>query len=228
MVEVTRPRLVIAAKAAIHAFFLAGASSFAAGGHHAVDDAAILDPGQCELESWLTRARGPEKLLHAAAGCRVGPVELGIGADYARAGGASQTGWSGQVKWATSLAEGFSGGVVLVPVWANHARPRYQGTTALALLTWAPRDDVALHLNLGRDFVHGGPNDNRSGISAEWTARAGWTLLAERYVESQTHLLRGGVRWAVSETLSVDASHAHRLSGPGVSGWTIGATWLLK
>ena len=28
----------------------------AAGGHHAVDDAQLLEPGQCELESWLTRA----------------------------------------------------------------------------------------------------------------------------------------------------------------------------
>ncbi|MDB5847914.1 MAG: hypothetical protein JWP29_1666, partial [Rhodoferax sp.] len=36
----------------------AGAGALAAGGHHAVDDAAILDAGQCELESWLASARG--------------------------------------------------------------------------------------------------------------------------------------------------------------------------
>ena len=28
----------------------------AAGGHHSVDDATILDPGQCQLETWFEHA----------------------------------------------------------------------------------------------------------------------------------------------------------------------------
>ena len=30
----------------------------AAGGHHAVDDAAMLDPGQCQIETWFDHENG--------------------------------------------------------------------------------------------------------------------------------------------------------------------------
>jgi hypothetical protein len=202
--------------------------AWAAGGHHAVDDAAILDEGQCELEGWLARARGGERLVHGGAGCRIGPVELGVAGEYARLAGASQTGWGLQAKWATELAEGWSAGLSVSPGWQARVRPRYQATTVAALLTWTPLETVALHVNLGRDLVHGGADQNRSGLAAEWTPRDGWTLLAERYAESAGHFVRAGVRWAATETFSVDLSRSHRLSGPGESAWTLGATWLLQ
>ena len=54
----------------------------AAGGHHAVDDAALLDVGKCKVEGWLERETGGTRTLaHAGAGCRVGPVELGLNLD---------------------------------------------------------------------------------------------------------------------------------------------------
>jgi hypothetical protein len=204
------------------------APAFAAGGHHAVDDAAILDAGQCEVESWFGRSRGGEKLLHAGAGCRVGPVELGAAAEYARQPGASQTGWQLQAKWAAELAGNLSVGVSLAPSWAAHARPRYQGATVAALATWKVGDAVALHANLGRDLVHRGDDASRSGVAAEWSPAAAWTLLLERYTEERGHFVRAGARWALRESFSVDLSRAHRLSGAGDSGWTLGVTWLLE
>jgi hypothetical protein len=206
---------------------LAGAAC-AAGGHHAVDDAAILEPGQCELEGWFGRARGGERSLHAGAGCRVGPLELGLASDHARLEGQSQTGWSAQAKWAHELAPGFSAGVSLVGGWQARARPRHQGVALAALASWQPRDGLALHLNLGRDFVHQGADLDRSGIAVEWQPRAGWTLMAERYLEERTHFVRAGLRWAIDERWSVDASRAHRLRGPGASNWTFGVTRLLE
>jgi len=203
------------------------APAWAAGGHHAVDDAAILEDGQCELESWFARSRGGERLLHGGAGCRVGPVELGVAGEYARLAGNSQTGWGVQAKWATELADGLSIGLSLSHGWQARVRPRYQGTTAAALLTWTPRETVALHLNLGRDLVHQGRDLNRSGVAAEWTPRAGWTLLAERYAESAGQFIRAGLRWTATENFSVDLSRSQRLSGAGESAWTFGATWLI-
>jgi hypothetical protein len=38
-------------------------------------------------------------------------------------------------------------------------RPRYQGGALSGLLSWT-QDDLALHLNLGRDFVHGGADQD--------------------------------------------------------------------
>ncbi len=197
----------------------------AAGGHHGVDDAAILEPGRCELESWATRSQGGEQLLHAGAGCRVGPVELGLAAEHARAGGAGQSSYGLQAKWAQEWRPGLSAGWSLSSGWQAHARPRNQGVTVAGLVSWAPRDDLALHLNIGRDFVRRGADQGRSGIALEWAARPGWSLLGERYYEDRTHFARAGLRWAASETWTVDLSRALRLRGPGESAWTLGASW---
>jgi hypothetical protein len=197
----------------------------AAGGHHAVDDANIADPGTCKVESWLTSARDSERLLHAGGGCRVGPVELNGSTEYARADGGSQTGHTLQGKWATALRPGFSAGLSAWTSWQAHLRPRWQGSTVSTLFSWKPQDDLALHLNLGRDFVNSGPDQGRSGVSVEWAARPGWSIVGERYLADGTHFVRVGARRSVTESWTVDLSRAQRLSGPGASNWTLGAAW---
>ena len=199
----------------------------AAGGHHGVDDAAILEPGTCELESWFTRAGAGARLLHAGLGCRVGPVELGAAAERARDPAGHSTGYGLQVKWAAEVAPGVSAGFSLSPFWQAHARPSYQGSNLAALLTWAAREDLAFHANLGRDVLNGAPNQARSGAAVEWLPVTGWSLVAERYIESATHFLRAGARWSFADNLTLDFSRAHRLHGPGESNWTLGATWLI-
>lgn len=201
------------------------AAAQAAGGHHAVDDAAILEPGLCKLEAWLTGAQGAERSAHAGGGCRIGPVELNAAAEHARDGGPSQTSSGLQAKWAAELTPGFSAGVSVATDWQAHVRPRHQGGTLAALFTWIVRDDLALHANLGRDFVRGGTDQNRSGVAAEWAARPGWSLVAERYAEDRTQFVRAGVRWSVSDAWSIDFSRSQRLRGPGASNWTLGTAW---
>ncbi len=201
------------------------AAAQSAGGHHAVDDAAILDPGLCQLEAWLKDVPSGERLAHGGAGCRIGPIELTAASEHTRDGSPSQTISSLQAKWATGLAPGLSAGVSLAGDWRAHVRPHHQVATMAALLTWAARDDFALHANLGRDFVRAGSDLNRSGVAAEWTARPGWSLTAERYVEDRTQFARAGVRWCVSDAWNIDFSRAQRLRGPGASNWTIGTTW---
>jgi hypothetical protein len=224
MHHATAMRLNKLARTFVLSLGLLSGAAWSAGGHHSLDDAAILEPDACEAESWLTRSRGGQRLLHAGGACRVGPVEVGASAEYAREAGASETGWGLQVKWATELAPGFSAGLSLSPAWQARARPRYQATTLVALATWAPREDVALHLNLGRDFVHDNSNEKRAGVSVEWTPRENWSLTAERYVEQLSHFVRAGLRWAATDDWTFDASRAHRLHGPGESAWTIGVT----
>ena len=202
----------------------AAPSAFAAGGHHAVDDASILQGGECEAEGWFTRVRGGERRLHAGVQCGVAGVELGVAAESARAGGSSQTGWGLELKWAREVADTVSVGVSVAPGWQQRAQPRHQGTTLNGLVTWTPHADWALHANAGRDFVYRGADENRYGASAEWSPRAGWTLMAERYREEASHFVRAGVRWAAGANWSVDFSRAHRLAGPSPSNWTLGVT----
>jgi len=95
------------------------------------------------------------------------------------------------------------------------------------LFSWKPQDDLALHLNVGRDFVNGGPDRGRSGASVEWAARPGWSIVGERYLADGTHFVRAGARWSVTESWTVDLSRAQRLSGPAASNWTLGAGWQL-
>jgi len=220
----THPRTMALRGLAGAATLAACTGAWAAGGHHAVDDASILDQGDCKVESWYSRGGG-ERLLHLGTGCRVGPVELNGAVDHARGDGASQTGYGLQTKWATEVAPGFKAGLSLAASSQTHVRPRYQGSTLSTLFTWAARDDLAFHLNVGRDFLHRAPDQNRSGVAAEWAPVAGWSLVAERFLADQTHYARAGVRWALAEGWSVDLSRAQRLRGPGESNWTLGAIW---
>jgi hypothetical protein len=213
-----------AAAIAAAVVLLAGAQAHAAGGHHAVDDAAILGRGECEAESWFTGAREGERALHAGAACRAGPIELGVAGEYARGGGASETAWALEAKWAREVVDDVSLGLSVQPQLHPRQRPRYAATALLALATWTPREDLALHVNAGRDVVHQGADTARGGFAAEWAPADRWWLVAERYVEERTHFLRAGVRWAAGRQWSLDLSRAHRLSGPGPSNWTFGVT----
>lgn len=213
--------------AATLAFASFAASALAAGGHHAVDDAGLAEPGTCEAEGWLSRASG-ERLRHGGLACRVGPVELGASTDYTRAnrvtGAGSGTDWEMQAKWATDLTPTFAIGLAWSAGWAAHQSPRYQGHSAVVLATWKPQDDVAVHLNAGRDFNRGAAHQTRAGASVEWTVQPGWSATVERYLEAETHFLRAGLRWSLAEAWLVDVSRAQHLRGPGVSAWTFGIT----
>ena len=197
----------------------------AAGGHHSVDDAEILPVGGCEQENWGSRAQGGARLLHVGGACRLGPVQLGAAAEYARDQGASASAWGLEVKWARPVAEGLSVGVVVQPAWQAHLRPGFQGVSALALATWRPRADLAFHANAGRDFVHRDRDEKRGGVSGEWMPVQDWWLTLERYREQGSHFARAGVRWVAAEHWSVDVSRAHRLAGPAPSNWTIGLSF---
>ena len=208
----------------IASLLLAG-GAHAAGGHHAIDDAVLLEAGQCEAESWLSHAPGGGRLLHAGGSCRVGPVQLGGAGEHVRtSGNPSQTAWGLEAKWAHAVGEKLSIGALLQPAWQAHVSPRYQGVAFIALATWTPAENLALHANLGRDFVHGDRDRNRGGVAIEWSPVQRWTLVAERYREQDTHFARAGARWQAGERWSVDLGRAQRLSGPAPSTWTLGFT----
>lgn len=201
------------------------ATVWAAGGHHAVDDAEILDPGACELETWYERSGAPRRLAHLGAGCRVGPVELGAASEYEREDGTSATGHGLQVKWATEIAKGLRLGAAVSPSWQARERPRFQGTVGLALLTWEASDTVRLHANLGRDFAHRASDEDRGGVSADWAFATGWTVMAERYRQEGGHFARAGLRWQPAEGWTLDLSRAVRVRGEGSNSWTAGLTY---
>lgn len=195
----------------------------AAGGHHGVDDAAVLDTGACKIETWASR--GSEgRTLHGGTGCRLGPVEVGLSADRLRDDGAWSGAYALQVKWAAEVGKGVSVGLSVSPGWARHARPSYQGVQAMGLLTWQAGESVRAHANLGRFMAHQGPDETRGGLSADWTFQPGWQLMAERFKAEGAQFARAGLRWTAAPGWSVDASRAVRVRGVGQASWTLGVT----
>ena len=198
--------------------------SHAAGGHHAVDDAAILEPGTCQVEVWVDRASGGRgTLLHGGPACRVGAVELSLNLDRFQADGAGAVSAGGpQLKWARELAPALSAGIVLSAGLRDHA-PNFIGGSVVVPVTWQVGESLRIHVNAGRDFLRGGPDLSRSGAAVEWMATSSWSLVAERFREVRLDFWRAGIRYAPHSDISVDLSRAEGLAGAPAR-WAVGLT----
>lgn len=131
---------------------LIAASAQAAGGHHAVDDASIMDPGQCQLELWQERnVHDSGTLTHAGPGCRLGALEWGLNLDRVRAPGeAALTLVGPQAKWAMPLSPSWRVGASVGANWTGR-EGRYTSSQLLVPVTWQATPALALHGNLGLD-----------------------------------------------------------------------------
>jgi hypothetical protein len=205
------------------ACLLAGAPpAYAAGGHHAVDDATILDPGTCQFEVWIDHAAGGRgTLLHAGPGCRVGPVELSLNIDHFHADGVGAVSAVGpQLKWVREIVPALSAGIV-VSAAVRDRSPNVVGSSVVVPLTWEAGESVRIHVNAGRDFLHDAANLSRSGAAVEWTAAPDWSLMAERFREVGLDFWRAGIRYSPCSGLSIDLSRAEGLAG-APSRWALG------
>lgn len=199
----------------------------AAGGHHAIDDAALLDPGQCQLETWWDReAGGARTLLHAGPGCRIGPVEMAVSLDRTRLEQVGSTSITGlQVKWARSLDDYWSIGVAAGTNVQSRA-PRYVGSTVIVPITWQATSTLLAHANIGRDFRRGEVDTFRGGLAVEWAPLNHWAFVAEHFREFGSSFRRAGVRWNLSPAASIDLSRARAISANSAAWWTLGLTWV--
>ena len=195
----------------------------AAGGHHAVDDASILDPGQCQLEVWAEHSSA-HALQHVGPACRAGAVEVALNLDRST-GTPSHIELIGpQLKWAREVAPGWSLGVAAGVNWQR-------GTSGpvnqwlLVPLTWQPRSDLLVHLNIGRDFRRQGPDARLRGIAMEWQPSLNWQGLLEWWDAGAGSHRRQGLRYLWNDQLSLDLSHAQAQGHAGKAWWTLGLNW---
>jgi len=207
----------------------AASASHAAGGHHAVDDAALLEPGRCQIETWHDHGLGTGRsLLHLGPACRVGAVELGVDVNRVRAAGSGTTTVTGaQVKWARAINADWSAGVVF-GVAGHDGAPQFLGSALVVPVTWKASETLLAHANIGRDFRHGQSDSRRTGIALEWTALATASFVAERFDEGGASFWRAGARWAITPALDFDISRASGLGHAGSAWWTVGLTWVFS
>ena len=207
MTRPARPSLIAACWLA----FAAGAQ--AAGGHFDVDDAAVVEPGHCQYETWLTRAPAASAtLFHLGPGCRVGPVELGFNYDRFSTAGEVRNTLGPQLKWvADPLVGPLSAGIA----WSaarDLKRGRRPAHTLYVPVTWAVNDRIALNANLGADWDFAGARTRRIGVSGEWVAHEKLTVIGERVKFAGDWTTRLGTRFMLGDAISLDLSAAR--SGP--------------
>ena len=88
-----------------------------------MDDASILEPGQCLLETWADRfSRDAGTVLHAGGACRVRSVELGLNLDHARISDETVVLAGTQIKWAQPLSDTLAAGLVVAAFVAERFR----------------------------------------------------------------------------------------------------------
>lgn len=229
---VARPRTGPSGASGIALALLAAATgllgalpSHAAGGHHAVDDASILEAGQCQIETWAEQGHG-DRLQHVGPACRLNGVELGLNLDrYAPRGEAVLRTAGPQLKWASELQPGLSWGVIWSATWQS-ASPRLAGQALLLPLTWSPREDLSVHVNVGRDFHRGAPDHGRYGLALEWQPHPRWQGVVEHWDDGLRARNRVGVRHVVNEAVSVDLSRARPQGLPREAWWSLGLNWV--
>lgn len=195
------------------------ASSYAAGGHFDVDDAVLLADGRCQYEVWARRGRTADaNTFHAAPTCRVGPVELGLNLDRSRSEGQGERSFGPQVKYVVeSAVERVNLGIVATLAYSQRTRSSTQ--TVYVPLTWFAADNLAINLNAGFDRAPGAGRSARFGVGGEYVLNERFTVLAERIRFLGATTSRVGVRYNLSESLSLDLSTAHQtgLRGPLVT-----------
>lgn len=200
---------------------------FAVGVLATLSRAALLEPGQCQIETWFDRATGSaHSLLHVGPACCVGEVELGRNVDRERrAGTPSTTAFGPQVKWAVALNDDWSASIVLSTTGRNRS-PRYLGSTVVIPVTWRVGEPVLVHLNVGRDIRRADRDTYRGGgLALEWAPLETCSFVAERFRDNGGNYWRTGARWALTSTSSVDLGRAGGVGGSALLWWTLGVNW---
>ncbi len=213
---------------------LAAALSCAVPAHAArpmvTDDARIVDPQACQLETWVRANQDARGTYWAVPACNpTGNLELTYGAALERDAGETRVGASfAQAKtllrplrpndWGLGLTLGRFLERASAPGERNTPSNYLNVPFSLSLRN----DDILLHANAGlrRDMAQG-RNFGNWGLSAEVRMQERLQLIVETYGEAQSPTLaQGGLRlWLIPDRLQVDATVGADLRGSRDSRW---------
>ncbi|MFZ5605977.1 MAG: hypothetical protein ACOY4A_01940 [Pseudomonadota bacterium] len=211
----------------------------AAGAAHAdspmvVDDAGIVAPGRCQLESWVRQAR-PGTEIWALPACNPGDdLELTVGgAALATREARTERDVLVQAKTMLQPLDGGGWGIALALGGVRHADAGTIDAYAYVPATRAFAGEALLvHVNLGWLREGASRRDHLSwGVGSEWRLGKRTSLLAETFGQDAGRpSWQAGVRqWLLPERLQLDATCGNRLGGGAGQRWVaIGLRWLPK
>lgn len=182
------------------AALLAHAGAARAGASLYVDDAATVERGRCQLESWL-RVAAPARESTLAPACNLGGAEFGLSLSDHAAPHAP----AAQSLGAKRVLHAADGWAIAASIAADGSGGRYQGWSFnLPLTLRADAGGARLwHFNLGWSRPRHGRARPTGGIGLEQALAADWTALAELYADP--HGDPGG-QFGLRRALGADAS----------------------
>lgn len=195
-----------------------------AGRPFATEDAGVLAPRDCEVESFLARVTGQgpdnESALSVQLGCGIGHrTQLSVGIVGARTGGGDHP-TSLLLSGKTALVESSDDGpgLVLAWQWAGTRRTDTglrRDASSLAAVASLPWGGGLLSANLGWARSHTGRQDSTLwALAYERPVATGLDIGAEVYGDDRRPAWLGvGVRRQVTEGFFVDASFALQRGG---------------
>lgn len=226
--------------AAITLSLLTLAGQASAGRPLATDDAATADSGRCQLESWFARA-GADRALVLAPACGIASgMELGVDYTVRRPRHPTHSSGGLAVKWVPEAwrSQTRLGTVDLgLKLGSGYERPAGAGwhssqSLALALVSWTPNADWAVHANLGPVRQRGGgANATLLNVAVSWAPSERVLIFGESQANDRRASFGGTVNtagarwWVMKDKFGLDLT-AGREAGAGTpTAWTLGFGW---
>lgn len=209
--------------------------AYAAGGAYVVDDGAINDPGQCNVDAWYSANRHNgsthnETVSPACTFTGLPWLQVQAAASRATADGHGETQLSPELKaqlW-TQEALGLELAASASVHYALNRRHAYDGSDWNVPLTWQPLQALRLNVNAGWSHVfNGGDQKHRPtwGTGVEYSLGDSLTLIAERYgQQGGDQAWQAGPRVHIGKNLDVDLVVGRNLIGERNQWLTTGAT----
>lgn len=180
------------------------------------DDASILDPNTCQLETWSLRSRASDEYW-AMPACRAGEFELAAGAGHASAPGAKRTYGVLQAKTLFKALDVNDWGIGVVFGTQFDGRQGLSGDRyAYVPVSWSLRDDLLqVHTNLGwlreqatrRDYMTWAVGAEAQVAGSSWLSLESFG----RNTGRPSYQL-GARHWLAPDRVQVDASLSDRVS----------------
>ena len=207
----------------------------AAGGSYVVDDGAINDPGQCNVDAWFTANRHDgsthnQTLSPACTFTGMPSVQWTAALSRADTASSGETQVNPQAK-AQVFTQKDLGLELAVSAGAHFALDRqhtFDGADFNIPLTWQPVEALRLNLNAGWTHAYNdGDQKHRLtwGTGFEYQVAPALTLIAERYgQEGGDQAWQAGPRFHLGEFVDVDVVVGRSLIADQAQWLTTGAT----
>lgn len=202
-------------------------AALAAGGHYAVDDATLIDPGRCAVEAWYARADGDNDDVTVIPACNLtGNLELGLGLSRLQEAGERDTVVEFAAKTLFRELEpgGWGWGLAVASTWGG-ALERHEGAVAYLPLSVHAGEALVLHGNLGWAYERDDDDAAIWGVGADYGLTPWVNLIAETYGSHRGGTeLQVGLRFGIADG-ALDLSYGRSRADAGDDWVTVGFAW---